>query len=279
MRPSTNGPRSLMMTSTCLPVSRSVTRTSEPKSSVLCAAVSFSGAMGSPLAVARPASSRPYHEAMPCWTFARWGSWSSRRLPRCTRTGEDERDGASEKTSRHFAELYPRSGKVDEIEIADVLLPRKVHVAVVGREDITTQVSRTPFQIGHGSLPPAVHVELEDVSDAIAPSREQEFFPATGEPGKAPWPGSQRLRLGAIRCSPPRCDRSRRAPSRTRSNRPLGDQCGNRSSPAKDSQLTRLTPFRRTSPTRRGFRCAPNRTRARGHPARTPDTYRPRDGR
>src|SRR6266567_2240682 len=55
-RPATNGPRSLIRTTTTLPLARLVTRTLVLKASVLLAAVSACGSNGSPLAVVCPVS-------------------------------------------------------------------------------------------------------------------------------------------------------------------------------------------------------------------------------
>ena len=58
-RPRANGPRSLMRTTTDLPLAGLVTRTIDPSGSVRCAAVSRPGLNRSPLAVRWPASSLP----------------------------------------------------------------------------------------------------------------------------------------------------------------------------------------------------------------------------
>jgi len=62
-RPRTNGPRSLIRTTTDLPVSGFLTLTCEPSGSILDAAVIPSGLKLSPLLVRRPAKPGPYHEA------------------------------------------------------------------------------------------------------------------------------------------------------------------------------------------------------------------------
>jgi hypothetical protein len=49
-----NGPRSVIVTTTLLPLPRFVTRTRVPNGSVRCAAVSLCVSKRSPLAVARP---------------------------------------------------------------------------------------------------------------------------------------------------------------------------------------------------------------------------------
>lgn len=59
------GPRSLMRTTTSLPLTCDLTRTRVPKGSVLCAAVSSLVLKRSPLAVRLPWKRGPYHEAMP----------------------------------------------------------------------------------------------------------------------------------------------------------------------------------------------------------------------
>jgi hypothetical protein len=51
------------------PFPRSVTRTHVPSGKVLCAAVSWPGSKITPLAVRRPASFVPYHEAVPIRVF------------------------------------------------------------------------------------------------------------------------------------------------------------------------------------------------------------------
>ncbi len=61
------GPRSLILTTTLAPVSGLVTRTTLPGGSGLEAAVSPRGSKRSPLAVRRPRSLPPYHDAN-TWT-------------------------------------------------------------------------------------------------------------------------------------------------------------------------------------------------------------------
>ncbi len=64
-RLSTNGPRSLIFTITLLPFSRFVTSTQVGNGNVVCAAVIAFMSYCSPLEVARPWKSEPYHEATP----------------------------------------------------------------------------------------------------------------------------------------------------------------------------------------------------------------------
>ena len=64
-RLSTNGPRSLTLTTTRLPFARFVTSTQVGNGSVVCAAVIACMLYVSPLEVERPWKSRPYHEATP----------------------------------------------------------------------------------------------------------------------------------------------------------------------------------------------------------------------
>jgi len=61
----TNGPRSLILTVTCLLFCAFVTLTIVPKGRVLCAAVSWPESKISPDDVGRPSNSEPYQEAMP----------------------------------------------------------------------------------------------------------------------------------------------------------------------------------------------------------------------
>src|SRR3954454_9267111 len=66
-RPWAYGPRSLMRTTTELPVCSFVTRSWVPNGSVLCAAVRAFVLNRSPLAVRLPWKPGPYHEAAPVW--------------------------------------------------------------------------------------------------------------------------------------------------------------------------------------------------------------------
>src|SRR5689334_8831637 len=68
MRPSTNGPRSLISTSTDFPLARLVTLARLPSGIVLCAAVNFPSSNTSPLAVFLPEKPGPYQEAWPMCT-------------------------------------------------------------------------------------------------------------------------------------------------------------------------------------------------------------------
>ena len=63
------GPRSMIGTTTKWPFPRCVTRTQVPSGSVRCAAVGWRGSKIAPLAVLRPASLAPYHEAIPICAF------------------------------------------------------------------------------------------------------------------------------------------------------------------------------------------------------------------
>jgi len=65
LRPGTNGPRSLILTTTDRPLARFVTRTRLPRGSVVWAAVSAPPSNVSPLAVRRCSNPGPYHEATP----------------------------------------------------------------------------------------------------------------------------------------------------------------------------------------------------------------------
>ncbi len=62
-RPRTNGPRSLMRTTTERPFARFVTRARVPSGSERCAAVKPSASNRSPLAVRLPSRLAPYHDA------------------------------------------------------------------------------------------------------------------------------------------------------------------------------------------------------------------------
>jgi hypothetical protein len=64
LRPLTNGPRSLTLTTTELPVERLVTRIRDPRGKVLDAAVKLCSLKTSPLVVRRPLNPGPYHEAL-----------------------------------------------------------------------------------------------------------------------------------------------------------------------------------------------------------------------
>src|SRR5215218_7155328 len=66
-RPWAYGPRSLMRTTTDLPVRSLVTRTLVPNGRVLCAAVRALVLNRSPLAVFLPWKPGPYQEAAPVW--------------------------------------------------------------------------------------------------------------------------------------------------------------------------------------------------------------------
>ena len=65
MRPSMNGPRSLMTSSVSRPFARLVTRTLVPSGRVLCAAEMPNMSYVSPVAVFLPWKSGPYQEAVP----------------------------------------------------------------------------------------------------------------------------------------------------------------------------------------------------------------------
>ena len=71
-----NGPRSLMRTTTALPVTELRTHTRVPNASVRCAAVRSWLSKRSPLAVRRPWKRGPYQEASPCWSLSRGGDSS-----------------------------------------------------------------------------------------------------------------------------------------------------------------------------------------------------------
>lgn len=65
MRPLTYGPLSITGTLTARPLPRCVTRTHVPIAKVRCAALGRRGSKTAPLAVLRPVSRAPYHEAIP----------------------------------------------------------------------------------------------------------------------------------------------------------------------------------------------------------------------
>ena len=67
IRPGAKGPRSFNLTTSDLPLSRLVTRTTDGSGKVLCAAVAILGSNTSPFAVGRPktAVSSPYQDARP----------------------------------------------------------------------------------------------------------------------------------------------------------------------------------------------------------------------
>src|SRR6266446_3463268 len=66
-RPRTNGPRSLMRTTTERPFARFVTRTRVPSGNERCAAVKPFASNRSPLAVRLPSKLSPYHDANVTW--------------------------------------------------------------------------------------------------------------------------------------------------------------------------------------------------------------------
>lgn len=72
-RPRWEGKRSLMRTTTLLPVAVKVTFTRVPKAKLTWAAVRASWSKGSPLEVRFPSKPGPYHEATPSWTKPRGG--------------------------------------------------------------------------------------------------------------------------------------------------------------------------------------------------------------
>ena len=80
IRPSTNGPLSLMRTTVVLPVSRSVTFTMVPKGRLLCAAVIRLVSKISPLEVVLPWNFPPYQEARPSWPAKAWPAPARRAI-------------------------------------------------------------------------------------------------------------------------------------------------------------------------------------------------------